>query len=75
MRLLEQEYYHPWSSQRTKMPTTVDGLDLTTCLISSCTCVCMISQSVMPDSLWPMDCSRPGFPVHQLPELAQTHVH
>ena len=23
-----------------------------------------------------MDCSRPGFPVfHQLPELAQTHVH
>ena len=24
----------------------------------------------------PMDCSRPGFPVHhQLPELAQTHVH
>ena len=24
----------------------------------------------------PMDCSIPGFPVHhQLPELAQTHVH
>ena len=24
----------------------------------------------------PMDCSAPGFPVHhQLPELAQTHVH
>ena len=24
----------------------------------------------------PMDCSRPGFPVHhQLPELVQTHVH
>ena len=24
----------------------------------------------------PMDCSPPGFPVHhQLPELAQTHVH
>ena len=23
----------------------------------------------------PMDCSNPGFPVHQLPELAQTHVH
>ena len=22
-----------------------------------------------------MDCSTPGFPVHQLPELAQTHVH
>ena len=28
-------------------------------------------------TLWnPMDCSLPGFPVHhQLPELAQTHVH
>ena len=23
----------------------------------------------------PMDCSTPGFPVHQLPKLAQTHVH
>ena len=24
----------------------------------------------------PMDCSTPGFPVlHQLPELAQTHIH
>ena len=23
----------------------------------------------------PMDCSMPGLPVHQLPELAQTHVH
>ena len=28
-------------------------------------------------TLWdPMDCSMPGFPIHhQLPELAQTHVH
>ena len=28
-------------------------------------------------TLWnPMDCSTPGFPFHhQLPELAQTHVH
>ena len=41
-------------------------------------------QSVMSDSLQetlcscvrPMDCSKPGFPVHhQLPEFAQTHVH
>ena len=23
----------------------------------------------------PMDCSTPGFPIYQLPELAQTHVH
>ena len=30
----------------------------------------------MSDTLRPMDCSMPGFPVHhQLPELAQTHIH
>ena len=30
----------------------------------------------MSDSLQPMDCSTPGFPVlHQLLELAQTHAH
>ena len=35
-----------------------------------------LSHSVMSDSLQPMDCSMPGFPVHhQLPELAQTHIH
>ena len=34
------------------------------------------SQSVMSDFFDTMDCSTPGFPVHhQLPELAQTHVH
>ena len=34
------------------------------------------SHSVVSDSLRPMDCSMPGFPVHhQLPDLAQTHVH
>ena len=33
------------------------------------------NQSVLSDSLWP-HYSTPGFPVHhQLPELAQTHVH
>ena len=33
-------------------------------------------RSVMSDSLQPMDCSTPGFPVlHPLPELLQTHVH
>ena len=31
---------------------------------------------VCPTLCYSMDCSRPGFPVcHQLPELAQTHVH
>ena len=34
------------------------------------------SRSVMSDSLWPMNCSVPGLPVHhQLPEFTQTHVH
>ena len=34
------------------------------------------SCSVVSDSLWPMNCSTPGLPVHhQLPEFTQTHVH
>ena len=34
------------------------------------------SHSVLWDSLKPMDCSMPGFPVHkQLLELSLTHVH
>ena len=33
-------------------------------------------HSVMSDSLRPMDCGTPGFPVlHHLPESGQTHVH
>ena len=36
----------------------------------------LFSHSVVSDSLWPMDCSTPDFPVlHHLPKLAQTHVH
>ena len=36
----------------------------------------LFSCSVMSDSLHPIDCSTPGFTVHhQLPELAQSHVH
>ena len=34
------------------------------------------SHSVAFNSLWPMDCSMPGLPVHhQLLEFTQTHVH
>ena len=34
------------------------------------------SHSVVSDSLWPMNRSTPGLPVHhQLPEFTQTHVH
>ena len=46
-----------------------------------CFCLAMVHQlssvgPVMSDSLWPLGCSTPGLPVHhQLPELAQTHVH
>ena len=41
----------------------------------SCCKVSSVTQSC--PTLWdPMDCNTPGFPVHhQLPELAQTHVH
>ena len=36
----------------------------------------LFSRSVMSNSLQPMDCSTPGFPVsHHLLELLQTHVH
>ena len=38
------------------------------CILSS------VAQSC-PTLCNPIDCSTPGFPVHQLPELAQTHVH
>ena len=38
-------------------------------------CCCSVTQSC-PTLCDPLDCSTPGFPVHhQLPELAQTHVH
>ena len=38
-------------------------------------CCCSVAQSFLT-LCDPMDCSTPGFPVHhQLPELAQTHVH
>ena len=38
-------------------------------------CCCSVAQSRLTPCD-PMDCSKPGFPVHhQLPEFAQTHVH
>ena len=34
------------------------------------------SRSVVSNSLWPLECSTPGFPDHhQLPEFTQTHIH
>ena len=39
-------------------------------------CLLLFSRSVMFNSLQPMDCRTPGFPVlHHLPERVQTHVH
>ena len=39
-------------------------------------CSVQFSCSVVSNSLQPMDCSTPGFPVHhRLPETVQTHVH
>ena len=40
-----------------------------------CKCCCSVTQLCLT-LCDPMDCSMPGLPVHhQLPELAQTHVH
>ena len=39
-------------------------------------CSVQFIHSVVSDTLWPINSSTPGFPVHhQLPELTQTHVH
>ena len=39
-------------------------------------CILSLVAQLHPTFCSPMDCSIPGFPVHhQLPELAQTHVH
>ena len=43
---------------------------------SSILSIVVFSCWVLPDSLWPQDCSTPGFPVlHYLLEFAQSHVH
>ena len=45
-------------------------------LISVALILLLFSRQVMSNSLWPHNCSTPGFPVlHYLPEFAQTHVH
>ena len=39
-------------------------------------CVCVLVAQSCPTLCDPMDCSMPGFPVHQqLLKVAQTHVH
>ena len=59
-----------------KKPNFCKSKDLTLRLFYLPQLVSEFSHSVMSNSLQPMDYSTPGFPVHhQLPELAQTHVH
>ena len=51
------------------MPDSKQLGDLSSVQFSSITQLCLTLHE-------PMDCSTPGFPIlHQLPELAQTHVH
>ena len=40
------------------------------------TLLSLFSHLFVSNSLCPMDCSTPGFPIfHCLPEFAQTHIH
>ena len=57
--------YREWSSTLRKYKITKTTKNNFSSVTQSCPTLCD-----------PMDCSTPGFPVHhQLPELAQTHVH
>ena len=59
----------PTSLQKLWHVNSYTDIELKIKLVSSVTQQC-------PALCNPMDCSTPGFPVHhQLPELAQTHVH
>ena len=59
-------------------PCRPRGLALGKCLSSNSWYISSVqfSHSVVSDSLRPMDCSMPSFPVHhQIPELTQIYVH
>ena len=69
----------PWRREWLPTPVFLPGESLWTeesgGLQSSSVQFSSVSQSC-PTLCNPMDCRTPGFPVHhQLPELAQTHVH
>ena len=50
-------------------------VSVSVCIFSHLLQLSSVTQAC-PTLCDPMDCSTPGFPVpHQLPELAQTHVH
>ena len=70
IRVLEKD----WRRKNSSAPLLLCFSILSNCF-SSDPSPCSVTQSC-PTLCNPMDCSTPGFPVHhQLPELAQTHVH
>ena len=76
--------YPPWNKAPVSCLGTGDDLEVS-CFFNKlsinspdfwCYLSVQFSRSVMFNSLWPMDCSMPGLPVHhQLLEFTQTHVH
>ena len=71
------ENHNMWvTTQNTKSASVLGNINprLNTTLVLS-KAYSLVTQ-LCPTLCNPMDCSTPGFPVHhQLPELAQTHVH
>ena len=72
-RRWQEDYQQVFYIFHSQCATSIPSNFLTLC--SHADSVSSVSQSC-PTLCDPMDCSTPGFPVHhQLPELAQTHVH
>ena len=67
----------PWSCPRELCSVPTSSPNMRSCPISlNLLILCSSVAQLCPTPCDPMDCSRPGFPVHhQLPELIQTHVH
>ena len=65
-----------WSIPSLRTESCVYSVKLRSCIVSDILSVLLFSLLVMSGLCDPMDCSTPGFPdLHQLPELAQIHVH
>ena len=55
----------PTSNQSQNVPKwAFHVLKNDTLCVCVCVCVCVFSHSVVSDSLWPIDCSPPGFSTH-----------
>ena len=65
-----------WSIPSLRTESCVYSVKLRSCIVSDILSVLLFSLLVVSGLCDPMDCSTPGFPdLHQLPELAQIHVH